>query len=98
MYRYDTMKECLALHCTQTHPILQRKGLLVAKPEIIKISVDEEPKVLVSAPAGIWNTELAKDRHEPVHWLWDGLLASGATTLLTGSWKAAGKTTLVSLL
>lgn len=54
--------------------------------------------MLVSAPGGVWNSELAQDRHEQVHWIWDGFLASGAMTLLTGSWKAAGKTTLISLL
>lgn len=53
--------------------------------------------MLVAASGGVWNSELAKDRHEPVHWLWDGMLAPGAMTLLTGSWKA-GKSTLVSLL
>ena len=41
--------------------------------------------MLVAAPGGDWNGELAKDRHEPVHWIWDGILASGAMTLLTGS-------------
>ena len=41
--------------------------------------------MLVAAPGGVWNVELAKDRHEPVHWIWDGILASGAMTHLTGS-------------
>ena len=41
--------------------------------------------MLVAAPGGVWNAELAKDRHETVHWIWDGILASGAMTLLTGS-------------
>src|SRR5262245_6302183 len=31
-------------------------------------------------------------------WLWDGFLAPGNVTLLTGQWKTAGKTTLLSLL
>lgn len=53
--------------------------------------------MLVAAPGGVWNSEMAKDRHERLQWLWDGLLASGAMTLFTGSWKA-GKSTLVSLL
>ena len=30
--------------------------------------------MLVAAPDGVWNTELAKDRHEPVRWIWDGML------------------------
>ena len=53
--------------------------------------------MLLAAPGGVWNAELAKDRHEPVYWIWEGMLAAGAMTLLTGSWKA-GKSTLVSLL
>src|SRR5436190_1530999 len=45
----------------------------------------EEASHAVAAPGGVWNAELAKDRHETVHWIWDGILASGAMTLLTGS-------------
>jgi hypothetical protein len=41
--------------------------------------------MLVAAPGGVWNAELAKDRHETVHWIWDGILASGAMTLLAGA-------------
>ena len=41
--------------------------------------------MLVAAPGGVWNSEPAKDRHEPVHWIWDGILVSGAMTLLTGA-------------
>jgi hypothetical protein len=91
----------IALRCTQTHLthlICNARESMVANLEL-KIISDRtrRPIMLVSAPGGVWNSELAKDRHEPVDWLWDGLLASGAMTLLTGSWKA-GKSTLVSLL
>jgi len=41
--------------------------------------------------------ELAVDSPK-VDWLLEGYLAPGAVTLLTGSWKGAGKTTLVAVL
>ena len=41
--------------------------------------------MLVAAPGGVWNAELAKDRHATVHWIWDGILASGAMTHLNDS-------------
>jgi hypothetical protein len=33
--------------------------------------------MLVAAPGVVWNAELSKDGHEPVHWLWDGILLAG---------------------
>ena len=45
----------------------------------------------------IWDDEMLAANTPPADWLWQGYLARGAFTLLTGMWKA-GKTTLLSLL
>jgi hypothetical protein len=46
---------------------------------------------------GWWNKEVAARKDVPVPWIWDGLIAEGAVTLLTGAWKS-GKSTLLAML
>jgi hypothetical protein len=48
-------------------------------------------------PAEVWGEELASVVRGQTSWLWDGYLAHGNVTLLTGQWKS-GKTTLLSIL
>jgi hypothetical protein len=48
-------------------------------------------------PRPIWDHELAAIPNPAINWLWEGYLAAGHITLLTGLWRA-GKTTLLSLL
>jgi hypothetical protein len=55
-----------------------------------KMTAPETPKV-------IWDHEIMANPEPPATWLWDGFLARGSMTLLTGLWKA-GKTTLLALL
>jgi hypothetical protein len=45
----------------------------------------------------LWKPDLTDGNPTGTRWLWHGYLAPGATTLLTGPWKA-GKTTLLSAL
>ncbi len=48
-------------------------------------------------PQGLWDYDLTAVCQPGPNWLWDGFLAGGNVTLLTGLWKAA-KTTLLSVL
>jgi hypothetical protein len=52
---------------------------------------------MATVPQPIWDHELAAMPDPAINWLWDGYVAAGQCTLLTGLWKA-GKTTLLSLL
>ncbi len=52
---------------------------------------------LTALPKEIWAQEVRANHDEPTDWLWQGFIARGNTTLLTGTSKA-GKTTLLSLL
>jgi hypothetical protein len=45
----------------------------------------------------IWSSDLALSAEPTVDWIWQGYIAPGNVTLLTGLWKA-GKTTLLALL
>ena len=49
-------------------------------------------------PREIWAHEIATNMEPAADWLWHGYVARGNLTLLTGMGKAAGKTTLLSLL
>src|SRR5690348_1566547 len=44
-----------------------------------------------------WNNACLKSRQEPIPWIWDGVVAEEAVTLLSAP-KKTGKTTLLSLL
>jgi len=46
---------------------------------------------------GSWNHEVVSGKDVPVPWVWKGLIAEGAVTLLTGAWKG-GKSTLLAML
>jgi hypothetical protein len=48
-------------------------------------------------PQEVWDPEVMTSHDQPTDWLWQGFIARGNATLLTGMWKA-GKTTLLSLL
>jgi len=50
-----------------------------------------------SAFTEVWAKEM-RAMQPAIDWLWQGFLARGNLTLLTGMGKAAGKTTLLSLL
>jgi hypothetical protein len=52
----------------------------------------------LALPQEIWDQEIKEKTEPAADWLWQGFVARGNTTLLTGTWKFAGKTTLVSLL
>jgi len=52
---------------------------------------------LTTIPKEIWAQEVKTIHDKPTDWLWQGFIARGNTTLLTGTSKA-GKTTLLSLL
>jgi AAA domain len=47
--------------------------------------------------AGVWSGDLRQAAEAEAGWLWEGYLAPGNVTLLTGQWKS-GKTTLVAVL
>ena len=49
------------------------------------------------APQPIWSHQLASVPNPDIRWLWEGYIAAGRTTLMTGISKG-GKTTLLSLL
>jgi hypothetical protein len=49
-------------------------------------------------PQFLWDDQMTPNRQAGPEWIWHGLLARGMCTLLTGHGKAAGKTTLLSLL
>jgi hypothetical protein len=50
------------------------------------------------SPQEVWSKDIKETTAPAADWLWHGFVARGNTTLLTGMWKFAGKTTLVSLL
>ena len=54
-------------------------------------------QTLLADVAALWPSDLGKQDHAGVDWLWRGYLAAGNVTLLTSQWKA-GKTTLLALL
>jgi hypothetical protein len=49
-------------------------------------------------PQFIWDGQVTPKRHAGPDWIWNGLVAKGMCTLLTGHGKSAGKTTLLSML
>ena len=51
-----------------------------------------------NSPQEVWDPQLTAIKDKPADWLWQGFVALGNMTLLTGMWKGAGKTTLLSLL
>jgi hypothetical protein len=46
--------------------------------------------------AGVWSGDLRQAAEAEAGWLWEGYLAPGNVTLVTGQWKS-GKTTLVAV-
>jgi hypothetical protein len=50
------------------------------------------------AQRAVWGDDLTRVAAAQTSWLWDGYLAHGNVTLLTGQWKSCGKTTLLSVL
>jgi hypothetical protein len=46
---------------------------------------------------GQWNQRVAAQKHEPVHWIWEGFIPYPGVTLLTGA-SMVGKTTLLAML
>ena len=50
-----------------------------------------------SETQGLWDDELATTTASNLDWIWQGFIARGNLTLLTGLWKS-GKTTLLSML
>ena len=52
---------------------------------------------ITTLPKEFWDQEVMATDDQGTDWIWDGFIARGSITLLTGMWKA-GKTTLLSLL
>jgi hypothetical protein len=65
--------------------------------ESVSLTPAVPPPAVTALPVEVWGEELESVAGGPTTWLWDGYLAPGNVTLLTGQWKS-GKTTLLSLL
>src|SRR6516225_8440070 len=82
-------------------PIRLRKIRCVATPPDTpsrRISQIRDPTMSITTlPKEFWDQEVMATDEQGTDWIWDGFIARGSITLLTGMWKA-GKTTLLSLL
>jgi hypothetical protein len=51
-----------------------------------------------NSPQEVWDQQLTAIKDKASDWIWHGFVAKGNMTLVTGMWKGAGKTALLSLL